>query len=279
MKKIFILLALFVIALSTNANPFTLRDSALLGRIASKKSSIISNPNGLLNGLIAYWTMDEGVGKDRVDKTGFWNLIDISTDGLSTSTGLINAAVDYTGATGNGCLVYPGSSPQSQNISSWTVSAWIYVPTGSGSVATLYQDGVCAFGSNIDIDSLYIYYFRSTDGGSSLDGSVSCLMEITDILPFDSWNHVCFTLNDGLVTLYLNGIDIAESSNVGGDWYDIGWPMELELGYSANNGTPYYVGTSFQQDETACWNVGLTAEQVLLLYNSGNGLPYTSFNH
>lgn len=276
--KIAIVALILAASLSASGLPGKLNDPTFLGLVTKLKAKAPVVPsNGLLTGLIAYWSFEEPAGYDKIDITGNgWNLVDY-TISVNQTPGIITNGIDYNGASGG--LRYTGSTPQSVASTNWSVSTWVYVPSGSSSVAVFYQDGVCQFGSNIDSSSLYIYYFRSSDG-NSLDTGVSCLMEINGVLPFDQWFHMCFTydLNTNLVTMYLNG-EVLGTSYVGGDWFDVGWPQELEMGYGANGETDYYVGTDFQQDETACWNAVLTPAQVSDLYNFGAGFPYSSFTH
>lgn len=156
----------------------------------------------LINGITAFWKMDETSGTNLNDEIGTNDIT--LTESTVNQTGKIGKAVDFDGDNDLGTLA---ASPTS-SLSEVSISMWIYPHS------TTAANGIW----NEDIDtywqftvSIGTWYTRDTGtgttGGRNNDLSMPGLTQ-------NAWNHLVFvySVSDGYKRVYLNGSQQANNT-------------------------------------------------------------------
>jgi len=227
----------------------------------SRFASSGGGSNGLLTGLVSYWKLDEASGT-RVDSHGSKDLTVLGT--VSSATGVISNALSLSGA---------GAAIRANDVVSgsgdMSISLWFNSPTSSANSAI---NAILVLG-NVSIAGSQFYWCIESGGtlwgrfhggntrsyGTGLDDS--------------NWHHLLIVKPSGVssagINLFVDGASVTGSFtgtttlNVGTDDFRVG-----------GDSIRYFTGSV---DECAAWNVALGATDAANLYNSGNGLPYSSF--
>ena len=148
------------------------------------------------------------------------------------------------------------SNPGVNLFASHTLSAWFRTTdvTTNQCIVTYADNGSRRCGIGIDASNGVESSYYS---GSAYSGVAN-----TSVISNDTWYHVVATQATSTQVLYLNGVAQTGSySQVVGLGYN-----KLVVGAKASDGENGMLGDI---DEVAIWNVVLTADQVLGLYNSG----------
>jgi hypothetical protein len=90
----------------------------------------------------------------------------------------------------------------------------------------------------------------------------------------NTWYHAVFVADGTNLTIYVNGVQRAQQSFP----YSIDYGSDAVLiigGRDAANGWTM----NGRLDEIGVWNRALTTDEITALYNSGSGLPYSSFGN
>jgi hypothetical protein len=205
-------------------------------------------PSPLLDGLVAYWTLDEGSGT-RVDSHGSNNLSDNNTVG--SATGKIGNAASFVEANSE----YLDLS--SLNIGSTTASfaVWFYPNT-------LATQSVFTYGNNGN--NIWLL----TTSGGTLRCYAPAFQLVDFVTPYTpgQWYFVYGQITPTLVTFRLNEaeeITVTPSST-------LATSATLTVG-ARSSGSGYFDG---RVDEVGIWSRVLTASERTQLYNSGSGLTY-----
>ncbi|MDK1082110.1 MAG: hypothetical protein QGD88_11620, partial [Anaerolineae bacterium] len=93
-------------------------------RLSSKPLSQVATPSPLLNGLVAYWNMDETSGSTVADSTG-------SNNGIATGTTITNGKIgNARNFNGSGDYITESNGlPVRTSSVSFTVSGWVNTTT------------------------------------------------------------------------------------------------------------------------------------------------------
>lgn len=143
----------------------------------------------LSDGLMAYWTFDEGMGSTAYDSAGN---NDGTLNGATWTAGRIENALDFDGA--NDFVSVP-ANPSLDFSHSYTISAWLK-PTENPSHAMVwfgYHGGV-PYGPN---------YYRSIHFRMYPNGQIRCglygdaLNTTSGIVTFGEWNHIVYSYDYG----------------------------------------------------------------------------------
>lgn len=193
------------------------------------------------------------------------------------------ATINQTGKVGN-CFSFDGDNdlvrlPIRDHFTDFSFSCWFYA-TGWG-----------------EIDNGYLFYKRDSDGPTSIFGSyihggggfenimfyqsfsggVSQWRTANKLILLNRWYHFAVTYNNSSPTntpiIYLNGSPIATTVYSTGSGTTVKIPDRYHIG---NSGVK---DRSFKGliDQVAMWRRILTSGEVAALYNSGNGLAYSSW--
>jgi len=233
--------------------------------------SISSAGNGLLNGLISVWELDETTGTIAYDSYG-------SNDATN-----INCTINQSGKIGTSYLfnsntdaVVCGDIDLASN-SSMTITYWVYYVAIQGSGVNKYDYGT---GNRSYIAGGYgtnARFVVSTDGTFNSTSIKDYRGNST--LTTGSWIHMCFTFDSGDTRIYVNGIeDTPYTKSADGSITTIYQSnVDMRAGAYLNNGVPTGTGFSGYVDQIAIWDRALSATEIASLYNSGNGLAYIDF--
>ncbi|HEV8725280.1 MAG TPA: LamG-like jellyroll fold domain-containing protein [Candidatus Binatia bacterium] len=209
-------------------------------------------PNGgtpVGQGLVAHWTFDEGSGTTASDASGNGNTATL-INGPVWSAGKVGSALYFDGIDDN--LVVANSS--SLNLSgSFTLSAWV-------NPASAFTDF-----RSILVKNYTYYLYASVAGycgsGNPLGGfavSVDNTVCQASPLPANTWIHIALTYDGSTLTLYRNGVAVANAAAAGA----LSLTTEtLQIGASQYG--EYFQGLI---DEVRIYNRALTATEIQAFY-------------
>lgn len=247
-----------------------------LGNILGK-SGALTRAN-LLNGLVAYWKLEEASGT-RYDSHGSYNLTE--SEGIDSGTGVKgNCAVSNSSYNDFRSLSI-SPSPYDSVGSSWSLSFWIST-NGGQDAPQMFPNawGNCCLFTIVTIDGNQILKGQVwKDGQNGGDDG-------TDISKYGIYAggfvHVVAThdLSAKTVRVYYNGIEehvVIYTTGLnpvnGPESGEVNTILSMFAGdaYGIN-----YAGPG-KMDEVGIWERELTAGEVSALYNGGNGITYEDF--
>lgn len=205
---------------------------------------------GLLNGLQAYWMLNEGFGT-RNSMVGGKNLSQVGT--ITNQTGKIGKAAQFTGNTSN--YLSGGDWFLQDQLS---ISCWIYQAQNETKYIFNRINNSFLVYSGITPTMLIRWYVTFTDNSTN---------ELNiDSTPINTWHHWVFQWNN---TTYK--VDVWKNSSHLGD---ATWSKAMKTGVSTfrlGGDTIPFTGAI---DEMGVWNRIITESEITALYNSGAGLSY-----
>jgi hypothetical protein len=222
----------------------------------SSSSTIINNNNNYgisLDGLVAYYPFDN----DTLDYSGYVNTgtgynITYSTGHYSKSI-LLNGSTNY---------VNLGTPTILKLNNSWSISAWVN-PYNLGSKMAIVTKGTSGYSA----DNFYMYintakHLEVGIQNYSGEGSASG----TSTLSVNNWYHLVGTFNGSQISIYVNGINEANTTRNGPVSYTYNPDLHIG-GYTA-------AGENFNGtiDSISIWNRTLSYSEVNNLYNNPNPL-------
>ena len=260
--------------MSANTNAFaSLKDAATIAAArGGGASSVIITPSmkytftggtlasaspssGLRAGLFAYWAMEESAPPYLDSTTGGHTLWD-----RYGNTGVGGGIIGNAANVGWGGYLDLLDKPYPQG--SWSLSLWFTMNNGANPVFT-WNDGsgntMFQFGfdgppnNNVNFNNVII---ANTDFSSSVSSTIA---------DCGYWHHLVLVYNqpNGTADLYLDGAALFSGQSAGYSFY---LSMFNTMDFQTAN-----------IDEVGLWNRPLTSAEVTALYNSGAGLPVTSF--
>lgn len=213
----------------------------------------------LKDGLISVWEFDETSGSIAYDSHINNNNGTIGANVSINNTGKINKSYSFNGTSITGFVTVPNTVTF---VDKFTISAWI-----NPNVLTWMN--IHAKGR--------MFNFKVTPS-ASLQFIYPGIAEINSInitLQTSQWSFVTISYDYDLTSynfkFYLNGVLKSTYSY-----------KRLFTQYSDNytiGGRTYYSGETFNGkiDQNSLWNRPLTQDEITLLYNSGNGLPFINW--
>jgi len=246
--------------------------------------SNIINPYMFLSlkeGLISVWELDETSGGTAYDAHGSNN--GTISNATVNQTGKIDKAYDFNGTSAQ---VTFNAAPFDFDplAESYTVSMWVKSsdpsPTGDAPYVISRRSG------SAGEDYPFVWYClpASSDNLTMavFDGSTQITVTITGTDVWDgAWHLVTMVVDHsaGYIYAYLDDNSTAEdSAQITFGSYTTGYygnHNDMVLGTNvAASPTRWYDGLI---DQFAIWNVALTTAKISKLYNSNNGLAYTSW--
>ncbi len=201
----------------------------------------------LLDGLVAYWSLEEASG-DRSDETGTYDLT-VAVGTVGSATGTIADGAEFSlsddGRLDNSSLEFPDDT--------WTLSFWWDPAVGDSAPVVVGSD----FSVSIQPDNARTIVAYGADGLFLMNGSPD-----EDLDP----HHYLFTFDGTTITGYFDGV--ADGSDVAGV-IDNSSAIGIRF-----NGTGTIRGVL---DEVGRWDRVLSPDEIAALYNSGAGLGYGDF--
>jgi hypothetical protein len=232
---------------------------------------------GLLNGLVAYWKLEEASGT-RYDSHGSYDLAE--NVGIDNGTGVKgNCAISNSEYNDLRSLsITP--APYDSVGSSWSLSFWIST-NGEQDTFHMFPNawGNCCLFEILTIDGNLIVQGRlwcdSQDGGTYTDVSKSGIYA-------GGFVHVSIThhLPTKTVRVYYNGVEehvvnyTTSLNPVNGP--ESGDENTILSMFAGDTSGTNYAGPG-KMDEVGIWGRELTAGEVSALYNGGSGITYEDF--
>ncbi len=223
----------------------------------------------LQDGLVAYWPVDD-------------NLIDVTGNGhdgtaynggagLTYVAGKIGQALRIDGQYGHG--VDTGTWSPNVHNGAFSIACWARWKTGAGGQWQGLIGKADAWGSadtptenNIreywyleigDVTGTNALYMQCPGSGGA--------WQTGQLLIADQWRYVVGVYHDGIATLYVDGLQAASGGLV---LDERDFNNHLVFGCKEHNGANPFSG---DLDEIAIWNRALTPEEIIQLYNDGEG--------
>lgn len=257
-----------------------------------------NNVSSLLNGLVAYWKLDDGT----VGNTTVPALDSISNKYANpTGTTVIGPASSPASKIGNARTIGGGriQPPASSSYPSGdrTIAAWVYPTSNSGLGNPVFAGGACPGGLNASD------MFGVAGSTAGCAGVVSGQSKIyydhwgnacnlsTGTIPLNQWSFIAvtYTSSSNTLTFYTNNNTPNSVTPAGNPLANFTNAAGLVIGgndYSSpcgsTGGSTTAGSFSGNIDEVGLWNRALTAGEIGNLYNSGAGNTYqpaaTTFN-
>jgi hypothetical protein len=160
-------------------------------------SSPAPSAGNITTGLAAWWKFNEGTGNQAYDYSGNGNTATLNNSTWWTSNYGVTAR--FNGSQSYGAV---NESPSLQLGNQMTVAFWVRASANSNVdpriIAKAYDWNVKLNGSN--------RYPQLSIGGSSY-----AMMNYS--LPLRTWTHIVFTFSNGVVTGYVNGVQVPMLAN------------------------------------------------------------------
>jgi len=215
----------------------------------------------LLDGLVAYWKMEEATAADRLDATGNGNTLEDSS-GINTVAGKIGNAGLFGGSNFLEISDRPAITPGMGSFSialwvkfgaNWTQGVFNKWSSGAGNKEYCLYYGLVPFQLN---------FIVTNNGGSDnqLDNGYT--------VATDQWHFVvCVYDHDaGLIKMSVDGNAFVTKAHTGGIW-----DGSSPLYFGRDQGGGFMTGAL---DEIGYWNRALTMDEVTTLHNNPNGITY-----
>jgi hypothetical protein len=226
----------------------------------------------LLDGIVSYWKCDDASG----------NLVDIHSDNDAVATSIL-AYQQSTITNGTYSVQFNGSTSYAtvpttdfDSLENISISLW-FNPLAVG---TAYQRLIHKADSTGTNTSFIIVLTSGARMAGGFIHSGTWFYNVTNFGFFSqsgtsngTWYHLVLTYSSqDKLRLYRNGVSCLDAYDVG--TWSSGTGNNFNIGRRAGDPTAYFNG---YLDEIGIWNRALSGAEVLQLYNSGNGLAYSSF--
>jgi hypothetical protein len=227
-----------------------------------------SPPSTLLNGLVAYWKLEEASGT-RFDSSGAGiNLTAINNPGnaagkIGNALSTVAASSQHVGVTNNAAMKWGGGD--------FSISYWVKYTTIAAYPPTV--------GSYISADNTTVFQFTLSGarGGNDIifavGNAVASAVSVALKGPSPStgvWYHVVgrYTQSTRVASIHVNGAAGTDGSALPSD--PTTGNVDFDLGGNL-------LLTGFQDgliDEVSKWSRKLTTTEIATLYNGGNGVTW-----
>ncbi|MGK0209542.1 MAG: hypothetical protein ACI83O_000820, partial [Patescibacteria group bacterium] len=225
----------------------------------------------LTNDLVSYYTFDDNLEDSHNSIHG--NVIGdvVYTDGISGDSVSFDKNVNH--------IVYPNANEHQLGDTDFTVSFWINPKDITSEIQTVISKKL---GNGQNDYSFYMFKdridFMMTFGDSRGENCYSDLKVKSSPLKTDEWYHIVgiFDGKNKNMKLLVNGVEQESKATSTGyscySWPAARGPIPLYLG-SNHFGNPDYSG---KIDELGLWSRTLTDDEIISLYNSGEGRSYNT---
>jgi len=220
----------------------------------------------LQNGLVSYWSFDDGSGTIASDSSGNGNIATLVNRPSWVTAGEIAGALSFDGVDD-----YVAFASQAQ--STISISAWVYAQATPGNV----------FPRIIDMPG-YVLFLAEPSNPKSNPASLGFLSRRStqdgewntpaNSLAYNSWNHLAVVYDSSSTSnnadLYINGVKQTISK--------ISSPQGTQIANEGagiiGNRIPLNRGWGGLIDELRVYNRALSAAEIVSLYDQGNSGPF-----
>ena len=222
-----------------------------------------SSAASLTQGLVGYWSLDEGNGQTANDSSGNGNNGTL-TNGPKWTTGKNIGALDFDGTND---YVDLGSGSSLDITSTLTLSAWIKPDVVSG------DRHIVAKASSNNVSNR-AYFIRAQNANAQfviVQGGTANAIAQTSAFTAGQWTHIVGTYDGVTQRIYIDGVEKNSTARTGA--------IDSETGKA-------YIGTIFptnalfdgQIDEVRIYNRALSASEIRFLYNRGGPVAHWTFD-
>ncbi len=218
----------------------------------------------LMNGLVAYWKLNETSGT-RQDATGN-SANELSVVGtVGSAAGIISNAATFGATAGGGTFVQGGLNspnmpyPEDGSIS-LTFSCWMKIAGGCCRGVGGWYTSAPALG----LWGNTLYWSAGNDNGVNIDGSPY----------FGAWHNFVGTYDNGTgnMVLYIDGVSVGTFSVGGGGLQPGNYWGDFCIGYDDYLGDGQVFNGAIC--EVGIWTRVLNSTEISQLYNGGSGTTY-----
>ncbi|MBI4036030.1 hypothetical protein HY383_03695 [Candidatus Daviesbacteria bacterium] len=233
-------------------------DTTLITQINSLSNSTCDPTNSLIYGLIGYWKMDETTNWNNTagevkDSSG--NNHNGVASGATVSTGKFGNAGQFDG---NNDYINAGQVLPTDKTLPFTFSAWVKpAAAGAGSWRTI-------IGTNTSFAEIALSDANSPVFGQNGGGGLPWVVNTSFMVTNDSWYHIVGVFDGTKASLYVDNELKAGPTNYS---FTNNHGVSLMGRYSITGGE----WMNGLVDDARIYNRALSAGEVGLLYNSGNG--------
>lgn len=204
-------------------------------------------------GLVGYWSFNEGFGTKADDSSGNGN------------TGTITGATWTDGKRGK-ALSFDGNSskvtlPSIQAGTNMSIAAWIKKNTSTGQRSFFSSR---SGGTYLGLNGAKIFLYENNATPKGITSS-------SDVIQIGQWQHIVATSDGSITTFYVNGVQVYQANQTrpgGSGGAGIGWDPEI--------GTEFWDGII---DEVRVYNRALSATEIANLYKQGETVVNSSQNN
>lgn len=249
-----------------------------MAKVAVRRS--ITN-NGLLTGLISYWTLSEAAGNARADSYGSYPFAEVGGTVARDTGKVYTYAADFVGGENNDVLSRESFMPAHDE--AWTLAAWARLdawsttgtPGEPGFYRVILSDQEAQIGRQLGTNyAKQVYCMYQVKSGSAYGTHHN---SFTDAF-LNVWHLIVTWFDPDTNTMYLqvdNEATPATDTMAAPDWSASGYTANTLIG----NSLVWYPNYQWagQIGPVAAWNRVLTEQERTALWNGGAGLAYSSF--
>lgn len=237
----------------------------------------ISNTDTLKNGLVSYWTCNQGSG-NLIDSLGRNTLTNVFAS-FQNSGKFGYAAILDGRNNGNGSYFSITNANQSglSSTSSFSISCWYFPFTQPTQAHMLVAKNDYTSGSQRTFQFYYEYYvssgsnyaltlYTSTNGSNDIGGPMPY-----SNMKIGAWNHLCvrFDASNQTASIFANGVKIGTHTSMPTTLFSS--TASFRIGRNLDLGNVNAFGA---MSDIGYWNRPLSDYEFGLLYNDGKGLTY-----
>ena len=225
---------------------------------------------GLLDGLIAWWSMDETSGTRADSHTGSIDLTDI-LGGLDSITGKVSNAALFDNNPANDAFLTSTSSALDLGDTDYSFAFWVLRSANGTGTSDLFLSNRHASGSTnyaffTNASGLFNYQFYDGTGFQAFTGAT---------LGLSAWAHYVITNNSATKTISIIKDDGTPTDGTYPGEAPVTPVSRFALGGNRNGPDTGWVNEfDGLLDEFAVYNRVLTSDEITELYNSGSGIGY-----
>jgi hypothetical protein len=228
----------------------------------------------LLSNLVAYWKLDESSG-NPADSQSFNTLTNNNT--ILFAAGKINNAADLEAGNNQYFSITDVSQVGLDVGTAFSASFWVKVesdPANNTDYSILGKWGQNQHGYLIQYSDVggtkkvRVFTSSTTTGVTEANANVT--------LTSGTFFHVAVTYNGtNSVKIYVNGTDVTTANTSAASIFDN--TAAFELGAHVNDSGSQVSNYDGLLDEVGVWTRVLSAGEIAVLYNNGNGLSFANF--
>jgi hypothetical protein len=217
------------------------------------------------DGLLNYWTLDEGMGRSANDSVGGQNgVMTGESQGFGWASGKVATAVGLDGMPGESIALPDAVLKGSQG----SISQWVKL--------TSLSDGNVLFSGRSTTDnSVYIALIVDHEGRPSLISRDSAngndqVVQSSKILSVNEWYHLVFTADARTYRVFVNGEEFSIAGNNNGRWFSDLTNQTLSYRIGALTSNPRTGVLNGMIDDVRIYDHALTVAEVQKLYDFTN---------